>query len=122
MEYILIYSTMPDMTEAERIGRVLVEERLVACVNLLGPMHSLYWWDGAVQSGRETVLIAKTRAPNRDAVIKRIVDLHGYECPAVVALPILDGHPAFLDWIAEETVEQSAVQAAPEEEIHRDEQ
>ena len=107
MEHILLYSTMSDKDEAVKIGKILVEERLVACVNIFDPVQSFYWWDGSAQSGQEAVLIAKTRKVKCDAVIQRIVELHSYECPAVVAMPIDAGHLPFLQWIEKETAEQA---------------
>jgi len=99
----LIYVTTAGPEEARAIGRAVVEARLAACANILDPMASLYWWEGAVQEGRETVLILKTRAELADAVTAKIRELHSYSCPCVVALPVAGGNPAFLEWIAAET-------------------
>lgn len=99
----LIYITTDGVEEAKAIGRALVEARLAACVNILDPMISMYWWDGKVTDGRETVLIAKTTAAHTEALIARVRELHSYDCPCVVALPISAGNPAFLDWIVAET-------------------
>ena len=101
--YRLIYMTASNAEEARRIGRVLVEERLAACVNVLGSMESIYWWKGAVGSSNEVAAIAKTRADLVDALTARVVALHSYECPCVVVLPIERGHVPFLEWIDTET-------------------
>ena len=85
------------------IGRKLVEERLCACANVVGGIISFYWWDGAVQEDAEAVLIAKTRKDLVAVVTERIKELHGYDCPCVVALPITAGNPDFLQWIDRET-------------------
>jgi periplasmic divalent cation tolerance protein len=106
MQPVFLYITADTPEEATSIGRTLVEERLAACVNILGGITSFYWWEGAVQQGAETALIAKTRADLADAVTARIKQLHGYTCPCVVALPIQGGNPDFLDWIAAETGSQ----------------
>jgi periplasmic divalent cation tolerance protein len=98
-----IYMTAASREEARRIGRILVEERLAACVNILPGMNSFYWWQGAVQDEQETVLIAKTRAELVQRLTERVKALHSYACPCVVALPIEGGNPAFLQWIADET-------------------
>lgn len=103
MAFRFVYMTAPDADEARRIGRVLVEERLAACVNVLDGMNSLYWWEGAVQDDREAVLIAKTRSSLLDALTERVKALHPYTCPCVVALPIVGGNPAYLDWLGAET-------------------
>lgn len=103
MEFVFIYVTAKDRAEALSIGRALVDERLVACVNILDAMRSLYWWDGAVREADEAVLIAKTRSELARAVTARVKALHSYEVPCVVVLPVADGNPDFLDWIAAET-------------------
>lgn len=99
----LIYITTDGTAEARMIGHALVEARLAACANILDPMTSVYWWDGKVQEGRETVLIAKTTAARVGALTERVRDLHSYDCPCIVSLPIDGGNPAFIDWIAAET-------------------
>jgi periplasmic divalent cation tolerance protein len=99
----LIYITTDGPDEARAIGRALVEARLAACVNIVDPMASLYWWEGEVREGRETVLIAKTTAGLVDELTEKVRALHSYSCPCVVALPIEGGNPAFLYWIGAET-------------------
>ena len=64
-------------------------------------MISMYWWDGAVREGRETVLIAKTVAAKVEALTEKVRTLHSYDCPCIVAISIEDGNPAFLQWISE---------------------
>lgn len=98
-----VYITTGSREEARRIGRALVEERLAACVNILDGMNSFYWWEGAVQDDQETVLIAKTRDRLQERLTARVRELHSYDCPCVVALPIEGGNPAYLDWLAAET-------------------
>jgi len=99
----LVYVTASSREEALQIGRVLVEERLVACVNVLDGMTSLYWWQGAIEEGQEAVLIAKTRQELVDRIIDRVKPLHSYECPCIVAWPIEKANPDYLNWIADET-------------------
>lgn len=103
MELRLLYITAASREEARRIGRALVEERLAACANVIDGMESVYWWEGKLTEDREAVLVAKTRAALVDAVITRVKALHSYTMPCVVALPILAGNPAYLDWPAAET-------------------
>lgn len=98
----LIYITTENKTEAERIGRTLVEERLAACVNIIDGMNSIYRWEGKLVQDNETVLIAKTVQEKVSDLTKRVKKLHSYDCPCVVALPIEDGNEAFLNWVAEE--------------------
>ncbi len=98
-----VYMTAATPEEARRIGRALVEERLAACVNIIPGMTSFYRWQGNVDEGRETVLIAKTRQALVERLTARVKALHSYAVPCVVALPILGGNPDFLQWIGEET-------------------
>jgi periplasmic divalent cation tolerance protein len=102
MEARFLYVTASSADEAKRLARALVEERLVACANVLDGATSFYWWEGAVQESGEALLIAKTRADRVDAVVDRVTALHSYSCPCVVALPILAGNPDYLAWIEEE--------------------
>ncbi len=97
------YVTAKDRRQALRLARAVVEERLAACANVLGGIDSVYWWDGRVQSGREVAVVMKTRRRLVKRLAARIAALHTYDCPCVVALPILDGHPPFLAWLAGET-------------------
>ncbi len=103
MEFRFIYITTEDREEAERIGRALIESRLAACVNIIDNMTSMYWWEGRVQDGRETVLIAKTTEALVPELVEKVKAAHSYSCPCVVALPILGGNPEFLEWIGAET-------------------
>jgi len=107
MEAVFLYVTAKDRAEALLIGRVLVEERLVACVNVLDGVRSLYWWEGKVQEEDEALFVAKTRAGLVDTVVARVKQLHSYEVPCVVALPVAAGNPDFLDWISAETRPQA---------------
>jgi periplasmic divalent cation tolerance protein len=98
-----LYVTAANADEAKKIGEALVQERLVACANILGPISSIYWWQGQVQRDSEAVLIAKTRAELVERVIARVKALHSYTVPCVVSLPIEQGNPDFLGWIEAET-------------------
>lgn len=100
----LIYMTVGSMDEAKMIGRELVSSRLVACVNLIENMHSMYWWEDEIQEDREVVLIAKTKESLVPELVERVKSIHSYECPCVLSLPILDGNKSFLDWISAETI------------------
>lgn len=102
-EYVWLYLTAETEGEALALGRALVAERLVACVNVLGGATSVFRWEGEVQEAAEVVLVAKTRASLVAAVVARVRELHSYSCPCVLALPILGGNPDFLHWIGDET-------------------
>lgn len=102
-DFRLLYMTAGDEAEARRIGRALVEERLVACVNILPGMQSIYRWEGQVEEASEVVLIAKTREERVEAVKARIQALHSYDCPCLLSLSVEDGLPAYLKWLREES-------------------
>lgn len=99
METFLVYMTMKDRQEAERIATVLVETRLVACVNILGGCESLFWWNGAVQQESEVVMVAKTTRACLEGCVEQVKKLHSYDVPCVVAMPLAGGNPEFLSWI-----------------------
>ncbi|MEF2146224.1 MAG: divalent-cation tolerance protein CutA [Desulfovibrionaceae bacterium] len=102
-EYCLVYMTAPDMAEAERIAEALLERRLAACVNVLPGMSSFYRWQGRVEKSEEVVVLAKTRTVLVSELSETVAGMHAYDCPCVVALPIMGGHSPFLSWISEET-------------------
>lgn len=100
----LMYATAPTKDEAQRIARTVVDERLAACANVIAGVTSTYWWEGSVQEDVEAVIIMKTRADLVEALTSRVRDLHSYQCPCVVAVPITGGNAEFLQWIAAETL------------------
>ena len=98
-----VYVTTATVEEAGNIGKALVEARLAACANVIGAIQSYYWWEGAVQQDTEAALILKTRDDLVEALTSMVKELHSYDCPCVVALPIEGGNPEFLAWIDAET-------------------
>jgi periplasmic divalent cation tolerance protein len=103
MEFRLLYITCANRDEAEKIADALVEARLAACANILGEISSVYWWQGKLTRDREVALTAKTRADLVDAAIVRVKQLHSYQVPCVVALPLLEGNPDYFAWLEAET-------------------
>lgn len=102
MSVMFVYVTASDAEEARRIARTVVEERLAACGNVVERIHSIYWWQGDVQEGDEAALILKTTEERVPALIARIAALHSYDCPCIEAIPVAQGNPAFLAWVAQE--------------------
>ena len=98
----LIYVTAPSSEEAKKIAEAVVTERLAACANILAGVTSVFHWEGKLCRENEAVLILKTTEEKTDALTARIKELHSYECPCVVVLPIEGGDPAFLEWIKRE--------------------
>lgn len=103
MKFAIVYTTTTNRRAAERIGQVLLRKRLVACVNLVGPITSSYWWQGRIAKAREVLVLAKTRATLARAVIRKVKAIHSYDVPCVVSLPISHGNSTFLRWIETET-------------------
>jgi len=99
MSVISIYAVFADADEAERIGRAMVEERLAACVNILGPVRSVYRWKGAVETASEVAAIFKTTDAQADSLITRIAGLHSYDVPCVVTWPIDKILGPYADWV-----------------------
>lgn len=106
MDTYFVYVTTADEAEAKRIAETVVEARLAACANILGAIQSVYRWEGKVCRDGEAALVLKTSNDRKAELIDRIKELHSYECPCVVCLPIADGNPDFLKWIADETSRQ----------------
>jgi len=103
MDASLLYITAQNSEEAKILGTALLEDRLIACVNIVAGIQSMYWWNGSIASDTEVLCIAKTKTSLVPEVIAKVKTLHSYACPCVVALPIIDGNAEFLAWIAHET-------------------
>jgi len=105
MEEIVVIVTAKDEDEAVKIARVLLEERLVACVNIHPAVRSLYWWEGKIQDEGESMMMIKTKKVLFDKVAKKVKEIHSYTLPEVIALPIIDGSEDYLKWIQEVTTQ-----------------
>jgi len=95
----VVLSTAPDEAVAARLAGALVEGKLAACVNIVGGVRSVYWWEGALQDDTEVLLICKTDALRLDDLTRTLTELHPYDCPEVVALPVAGGADEYLGWI-----------------------
>jgi periplasmic divalent cation tolerance protein len=98
--YIMVYVTTSSKAEAEKIAQTLLAERLIACANILGPVSSHFHWNGKVESAEEFLMILKSRTDLFAVLEARVRALHGYEVPEILAVPIVDGSKAYLDWMA----------------------
>jgi periplasmic divalent cation tolerance protein len=106
--YVLILTTLPAGADAGALAHALVESHLAACVNLLPVMESVYRWDGRVQRDSERQLILKTSTDRIAALWARVRELHPYDVPEFIVLPIVDGNDAYLQWIGASTrIQQS---------------
>jgi periplasmic divalent cation tolerance protein len=100
---IVVYTTYPSIVEAERAGRAMVERRLAACVNILPGMISHYWWEGAIERGEEVTMLIKTRASLAEPVRAAVKEMHSYETPSILVIPIESVDPDYHAWIVAET-------------------
>lgn len=96
-----VTTTLPDRDAAQRLGRRLVEERLAACAQVVGPVSSVYWWQGEVETAGEWYCYLKTTAARVPALTSRIRELHPYETPEIIAVPVTEGDAAYLRWVEE---------------------
>lgn len=103
MTVLLVHCTCPDTGHAERIAHALVTEHLAACVSTLPGITSTFRWEDAVQSQSEVLLLIKTTRERYDAMAARLLDLHPYELPELIAVDVCAGHPAYLEWVAGQT-------------------
>lgn len=106
--------TFDDRDKGEALARTIVGERLAACAQIDGPITSVFWWEGEPQTEEEWRVEFKTRTALLDALTARVLELHEYDTPQVVALPITGGSEAYLQWMRDETAAASAGQAAEE--------
>lgn len=98
-----VWINCPDAATAQRIADALVEERLVACANVLGPIRSTYHWQGAIERDDEVPLLLKTRAALFDRVVARVEALHPYDVPSILGVPIERVNEAYATWVSGET-------------------
>lgn len=99
----IVYITIDNVQDARKIAHTLVEEQLVACVNIIPKIESIYRWKGKVETDNEVVLIAKTTDKNVKKTIQKIKELHTYELPDIIVLPIIGGLKDYLNYIQDET-------------------
>lgn len=104
-DYCAVFVTVNGEEQAKLVADAIVGGKLAACVNIVGPIRSLYWWDGKIQDDSELLLIMKTRKSLFNRLRDAVVSVHSYKVPEVVALPLTDGHAPYLSWISESTVE-----------------
>ncbi len=98
-KHYLIYNTCPDQATAERIATLLVDESLAACVNIIPGLTSIYQWAGETQREAEVLLLIKSSIDTYPALEKRLCQEHPYELPEIIAVPIVAGHPPYLQWV-----------------------
>ena len=103
MDTLLVLSNLPDRASAEKLARVLIEERLAACVNVLSPCRSVYRWKGKIEDAEEFPVLIKTTRERYAALEAAIRKNHPYELPEIIAFPVAAGLQAYVEWVAAET-------------------
>ena len=98
-EVYVVLVTAPDADKAAELGRALVEQKLVACANVIPTVRSIYRWEGRIEDGSEALLVLKTPRFKLKELMDRVTEIHPYEVPEVVALRIEEGHNRYLDWV-----------------------
>lgn len=102
---IIVFVTASSITEAREIGKTLVEERLVACCNIINSIESVFQWQGKINIENEVLIICKTKEDLFKKVENRVHQLHSYDVPEIIAVPITHGSKDYLDWVGKETIQ-----------------
>lgn len=102
-EFGFVYVVCGSVEEAKKLAQIVLERRLAACANIIPTIHSLYWWEGAIQEGTETLLLLKAPYIYYEAIERLIRTNHSYQVPAILQVPIAQGLPEYLRWLAAET-------------------
>ncbi|MBS7659731.1 MAG: divalent-cation tolerance protein CutA [Candidatus Bathyarchaeia archaeon] len=98
---IVVFVTASSKEEAERIAKVLLEDKLIACANIIGPVHSMFWWLDSIDNAQEYLIIMKTRKDLFERICEKVKALHSYQIPEVIATPIIDGLKQYMKWLDE---------------------
>jgi periplasmic divalent cation tolerance protein len=101
-KYIQVFTTTPKKEDAEKIANVLVEKRLAGCIQIVGPILSTYWWKGNVETAEEWLCFIKSKKTLYDELERAIKEVHPYETPEIIALPIISGSKDYLGWLNNE--------------------
>jgi periplasmic divalent cation tolerance protein len=102
-EYIFVITTVPDEKTADKVALQVVESRLAACVSISSPVRSFYWWEKKITQDKEFMLFIKTHASHYPALEEKIKEIHPYQVPEIIALPVIRGFSSYLQWIDHET-------------------
>jgi len=102
-EFIIVFITAPNEKEAAAISQTIVGERLAACINIIPSVRSIYRWQGRVEDEQEVLMIVKTKKSLFERLQERVKELHSYEVPEIIGLPLVEGGKEYLDWLGQET-------------------
>lgn len=101
-DVIVVFSTTSSKKEAKRIAKALVEKRVAACVSIFGPIKSVYWWKGKVEESEECFLMVKTIQDKYNELEKVIREIHSYQVPEILAVPVVNGLKEYIEWLKKE--------------------
>ena len=99
--YVVVIVTVANRDEAVKIVRSLLEERLIACANIVGPISSMFWWKGKIDKANEFLVFMKSHENLFERLSERVKEIHSYEVPEIIALPIIKGSPPYLQWLSD---------------------
>ncbi|HNX81093.1 MAG TPA: divalent-cation tolerance protein CutA [Candidatus Omnitrophota bacterium] len=99
--YIIVLITTANKEEANKIAYALLTNKVAACVNMIDSVESAYWWQGKIETGKEVLLVAKTKTAKFNAIVKLVKALHSYTVPEIIAVPIVSGEQSYLRWLDE---------------------
>jgi len=100
--YIVLFITTATAEEAQQISKALLNQRKVACINIVPKVSSHFWWQGELDSAKESLMVVKTKASQLNEIVRLVKELHSYEIPEIIALPIVGGNQDYLEWIDKE--------------------
>jgi len=98
--YVVVIVTAANREEAVKIVRSLLEERLIACANIVGPISSIFWWEGKIDEAREFLVFMKSHENHFERLSEKVAEIHSYEVPEIIALPIIKGSQSYLEWLS----------------------
>jgi len=101
-EFIQVFTTTDKKEEAEKITKVLIGKRLAACVQIVGPIESTYWWNGNIETAKEWLILIKSEKRLYKEIERVIKENHSYQVPEILAVPVMDGNPDYLRWLKSE--------------------
>jgi periplasmic divalent cation tolerance protein len=100
--YAMVYITTSGREESEKIANILLEEKLAGCINIIPSIKSIYLWQGEIEADSESILIAKTKLERIDDIIKKVKEIHSYDIPCILAIPVIQGSMGYLEWLESE--------------------
>ena len=99
MSYNIVFMTVPNKEEAVKIVRALLEEKLIACANIMDTVSSFFWWKGNIEEEKEALVLMKSHDNLFNRLSTRVAEIHSYDVPEVLSVPVVEGLPSYLDWM-----------------------